>query len=123
MDVSAPAAASEPPRPLGVWILTISLGLMAGLVPLVAGVGLFVSGAGGDLIGPLGLASAVLLAAGIVASAVGTWRGSSRVRGVLVALAVAHHLALAFDNGVLALDGAAPEGQLFLTSCIPDTPV
>lgn len=114
MELNAPAtAATEPKRPLGVWIITIYLGIMAGLFPLIAGIGLFASGSG--FVGPLGLAFTVLLAVGIIISAVGAWRGSARARDVLVALAVLHYLALAFNNGMLALNEAVPDDRLFLT--------
>ena len=107
------SSATKLERPLGVRIITIYLGIMAGIFPIIAGIGLFASGSG--LVGPIGLVFSILLAGGIIVSAVGAWRGSARARDMLVTLAVVHYLMLALNNGMLALDESVPDDRIFLT--------
>lgn len=97
-------AAPEPERPLGVWLLTIYYGLFAGLLPLVAVLLFFFGGEGQAAPGLswLDLALSVSLSVGIMAAAVGAWRGSNRARIALVLLLILHYGLLVVNNFALS---------------------
>ena len=90
-------------RPVGVWIATVYAGLFAGVLPLA--VVAFLTFGPGDLsfvVSGLELAFAALLGLGIIAAAIGTWRGSSTSRYLLVLLVVIHYGLVAYQNYRLA---------------------
>lgn len=73
-------------RPVGVWLLTIFDGLVAGVIPLLT---VFAVLGNGVEILPGGTMTAILLAGigiGVIGAAVGAWQGSDRARIALLAL-------------------------------------
>jgi len=113
MEQSVGEASTKPARPLGVWILTIYAALFDGLLPLATAVALlFTTSTAGspravDLVLPL------VLSTGIIAAAIGTWRGNDRSRKALLVLITAYYVLIAVNNGIaLAGQGVPTEIQI-----------
>src|SRR5687768_6192169 len=86
-------------RPLGIWIITIWLGLFAGLAPILLVLFLYFGPAkGGGIIGPAGLIGSISLGASIMYYAYQTWRGNSTARYGLVILVAIHYGFVAYQN-------------------------
>jgi RsiW-degrading membrane proteinase PrsW (M82 family) len=99
-------------RPVGVWIATLWAGLFAGLFPLVLVLFFYFGPAGGsEVMSGTRLALSLALAVGIVAFAVGAWRGVPQARYALVALVVLHYGLLAYQNYQMAAAGVGVRGS------------
>ena len=93
-------AASAAARPLGVKILTIWLGLFAGVVPIVAVLFAYQQPEVRRLLEltPLLVALSVTLGAAIIVAAIAAWRGSNTGRYALLSLSVVHYGLVAWNN-------------------------
>ena len=98
-------------RPTGVWILTIYAAIFAGIFPLVAVIALFVTGKGQAELGmtPIHLISSIGLAMGIIASAIGAWKGSQKAKMILLILITIHYLLIGLNNAYMLWSGLIPK--------------
>ena len=100
-------------RPKGVWILTIWILVMAGLVPLIALALFFINGSGFNNV--YQLIFSVLVALGVIISAISAWAGIKRAKNFLVVFSLIHYLLLAYQNGLIAYRELVPTDRLALT--------
>ena len=100
-------------RPIGVWILTIWILVMAGLVPLIALAFFFINGSGFSDV--YQLIFSVLVAIGVFISAISAWAGNKRAKFFLVVFSLVHYLLLAYQNGLIAYKEIVPTDRLALT--------
>lgn len=109
---TTPTFISETKRPVGVWISTIWAGLFAGLFPV--GLVLFFyfgPAKGSEMMSGFRLLLSLSLGVGIVASAIGAWRGFSVARYALVILVAVHCLLIAYQNYQMAAAGVEVRGS------------
>ena len=106
-----PETIERPPRPLGVSVLTIWNGMTAGLFPIITTTVRMMGGTETVESNPLACLSP-LIAALIVFTAIGAWRGHDGSR-------LGHILVLVLYNGILAFNtfgeiaiGLSPEEQV-----------
>jgi hypothetical protein len=105
----------RPERPLGVSLLTILDGLLAGFMPALAAITQIASDANPDQ-GDITLTTLCLsvgLPVTIITAAIGTFAGSDRARVALLILITLFFGLEAFRNVSLAAAGLVPEGQQF----------
>ena len=100
-------------RPVGIWILTIYLLITAGLVPLIVSVTFFFNGSG--FISIYQLLFSVLVALGVIISAIGAWFGNKLAKDLLIVFGLIHYLLLAYQNGYVAIREIMPADRLTLT--------
>jgi hypothetical protein len=101
---------ARPQRPIGVWIAVIWSALFAGLLPAVGTLLFYFAVPGGQIMGIARLVLGVALGVGVIAAAIGTFRGNSMARYVLAALVVIHYGLLAYNNFELAQEGVEVSG-------------
>ena len=103
----------HPKRPIGVWLLTVYAGLVAGVLPLaVVIVALVTSNVFEEAgVGGLGLALSTLLNLGVIVSAIGAWRGNNNFRRALLLLITAHYVLIAVNNFTFLAAGQVPSDE------------
>lgn len=97
----------KPSRPTGVWILTIYAMIFAGIAPLLLLAFLLISG------NTDGNAMSVLLSlpisVGVIASAVGAWKGNNKARKSLLVFVTIHYVLVGINNYLLMNSGQVPD--------------
>lgn len=108
---------SSTERPLEVWILTIWLGLFAGLAPIGLWANAYRFESVRDFFGLTlwKLALGLSLGLGIILSSIFTWRGNRIARLILIVLATLHYGSLAYTNFILTFSDAITPEQVSLT--------
>ena len=97
-------------RPTGVWILTIYAMIFAGIAPVLLSLFLLASGnAAGNVAGIL---FSLPVSIGVIASAIGAWKGKDNARKSLIFLVTLYYVLLAINNFILINSGQAPDEQL-----------
>lgn len=115
MEQPVHEASIKPTRPLGVWILTTYAALFAGILPLVTAVVLLFTSSTADSPRAVDLVLPLVLCTGIIAAAIGTWRGNDRSRKALLVLITVYYVLIAVNNGMaLAGQGVPTEIQIKL---------
>jgi hypothetical protein len=100
-------------RPRGIWIVTIWVGLFAGILPLVlAALMYFGPTSVSELMTAQQLAISAVLGVGIIISAIGAWKGQRWGRATLIVLAAVHYGLIAHNNYKLATDANTPADQI-----------
>lgn len=96
-------------RPTGVWILTIYALIVVGILPLLLEIYLLVSGnAAGIVIGTL---LSLLVSIGVIASAIGAWKGNEKARKSLLVLLTLHYVFVAINNYIFIGSGQVPDDE------------
>ncbi len=85
---------------------------MAGLVPLIALVIFLINGSGFSDV--YQLIFSVLVAIGVIISAISAWAGNKRAKIFLVVFSLVHYLLLAYQNGLIAYKEMVPTGRWLL---------
>lgn len=97
-------------RPIGIWILTIWVGLNAGLIPAITALALFFRDREALKLVPTSfLALALIASCAVFASAVAAWTGDNRGRWAFLGLAVAYYVAVAVNSFSIASAGVGLE--------------
>jgi hypothetical protein len=87
-------------RPLGIWVLTLSVGIFAGVLPCL---GLFLAlleptARQGLNLGPIQIFSSIILASSVLFACYGVWRGHARAKRFLILLVILHWGFIIFNN-------------------------
>ena len=96
-------------RPTGVWILTIYAWIFVGIAPLLLSVFMLISGnAAGSVFSIL---LSLPISIGVIASAIGAWKGSEKARKSLLVLVTLHYVFIAINNYVFISSGQIPDDE------------
>ncbi len=107
-NIATPQVAQKT-RPTGVWILTIYALIFVGIAPLLLSVFMLISG------NAAGSAFSILLSLpisiGVIASAIGGWKGSEKARKSLLVLVTLHYVFIAINNYIFISSGQVPDDE------------
>jgi hypothetical protein len=93
-------------RPMGIWVLTVSVAIFAGLVPILGYIFLLLNTEvlAGMNVGLPQLVGGVTLAFSLLYFSCSVWRGNVKAKNVLLALVLLHWGAIIFNNVQLLLN-------------------
>ena len=96
-------------RPTGVWILTIYALIFVGIAPLLLSIFMLISGnAAGSVFSVL---LSLPISVGVIASAVGAWKGNEKARKSLLVLVTLHYVLIAINNYLFISSGQVPDDE------------
>jgi hypothetical protein len=94
----------KPPRPLGVWVLTVYAAIFAGLAPLLLETYFLATGSAG--FNPYSLVFSIVVNAAVVYLAVRTWQGNNFARKLFIIFVTINYVLVGLNN--LAALNAGP---------------
>ncbi len=107
-NVATPQVAQKP-RLTGVWILTIYALIFVGIAPLLLSVYMLISGnTAGNVFSIL---VSLPISIGVIASAIGAWKGIEKSRISLLVLVTLHYVFIAINNYIFISSGQVPDDE------------
>ena len=106
----APPQVVQKTRPTGVWILTIYAMIFAGIAPVL--LSLFILASGNAAGNVAGILFSLTVSIGVVASAIGAWKGNDHARKSLIFFVTLHYVLIAINNFILINAGEAPDEHM-----------
>jgi hypothetical protein len=105
-NIILPQSSQKKARPTGVWILTIYALIFAGIAPLLVYIFLLTSG-NADIVG-IDILWSLPITLGVIASAIGAWKGSNKARKFLLFFVTLHYVLVALNNYWVVSAGDIP---------------
>ena len=94
----------HPPRPVGLWVITIWVALAAGVLPLAVALYVYFGHiAAAELVSTNQLIFSLVLGIGIIVSAVAAWAGKRWGRIAFIVLSFSYYGIIAYNNYQLAV--------------------
>ncbi|HAV77591.1 MAG TPA: hypothetical protein DCX53_09595 [Anaerolineae bacterium] len=107
-NIATPQAAIKS-RPTGVWILTIYALIFVGIAPFLLSIFLLITG---NISGTgFSIIFSLPIAIGVIASAIGAWKGSERARKSLLIIVTIHYVLVAINNYIFINSGQVPDDE------------